>query len=102
MHIHLHSDPTIREWLEAAERGDLARLIEGLDRGISVDTTSEGGRTALMLAAYEGHADAARFLIDRGADVHAIGRDGRTPLAWAIAEGRDEVAAILRAAGATE
>ncbi len=102
MHIHLHSDPIIREWLEAAERGDLARLTERLDRGIDINTTSKGGTTALMLAAYAGHVEAVRWLLDRGADLHAVGRDGLTPLAWAIREGRDEVAAILRAAGATE
>ncbi len=102
MSMDLHPDPTVREWLEAARRGELARLIEGLDRGISIDTTGVCDTTALMLAVLAGQADAVRLLIDRGADLHAVGRDGLTPLAWAIREGRDEVAAIFRTAGTAE
>ena len=56
------------------ERGDL---------GCHVDAPSaeDGGRTALHLAVYYGHLDAARTLCSRGADPTVEGEDGKTPLA---------------------
>ena len=55
-----------------AQTGDVARLTALLERGIvNVKATDEGGRTALHLAAREGHPDCVEVLITKGADVMA-------------------------------
>jgi len=58
-------------------------------------------RTALHLAAGEGHLDVVQFLCKRGANVNAEDRWGGKPLDDAIQKGNERVAAVLRKYGAT-
>ena len=53
----------------------------------------------LTLAAYCGHADAARLLVEAGADPHRKDVDGLTPFECAMRKGHTAVADVLRAAG---
>jgi hypothetical protein len=46
-----------------------------------------GGRQALHIAAYEGHAACVRMLLEHGADVHASDDDGLTALMCSCIEG---------------
>ena len=95
---------------EAAYYGDLAALRAALDAGGDVDAWNGGYRTALMVAAGEGHAEAARLLLDAGADPNAVaGFEGaryemtmslNRPLHDAAAGGHAEIVAMLLAAGA--
>ena len=57
-------------------------------------------RTALHLAAGEGHLDVVRFLCKRGADVNAEDRWGGRPLDDALIKGHGRVAEVLRSHGA--
>jgi ankyrin repeat protein len=111
------------ELLVAANEGNVQGVRAALDAGIPVDTyggissgpTSDWdsyvqgalppdfyGLTALMIAARNGHADAARLLIERGADVNARARPShRQPaLYFAASKGHVEVMRLLLDAGA--
>ena len=48
-----------------------------LDSGASLHHTSHDGRSALRVAALEGHKDVAHLLLCRGADLHYKDADGR-------------------------
>ncbi|KAL7462679.1 hypothetical protein ACHAXS_003053 [Conticribra weissflogii] len=58
-------------------------------------------RTALHLAAGEGHVDVVEFLCRHGADVNARDRWGGKPLDDALQKGNERVADVLRKFGAT-
>jgi ankyrin repeat protein len=60
------------------------------------------GRTALMLAAAEGHADVVQLLIEAGSDIEATDEEGSTALWLARSAGHLDVAAMLAAAGAAD
>lgn len=53
------------------------------------------GWTALHYAAFGGHGEVATLLIERGADLDAIAPNGQTPLMLAASAGRLELAKIL-------
>ena len=57
--------------ISAAERGDARTVQRLLEEGASVDARDEGGRTALIAAAYGNRLGVARSLIEVGADVDA-------------------------------
>ncbi|MGW5378009.1 ankyrin repeat domain-containing protein [Nocardia sp. NPDC003999] len=83
-----------------ARRGDTARLAAYVDAGVPVDLTNDAGDTLLMLAAYQGHADAVAALLQRSADPDRANDKGQTPLAGAVFKGESEIVRQLAAAGA--
>lgn len=52
----------------AAENGDLNRVREQLEKGVDVNARSQGGHTALMLAAAAGHLEVVKALLNAKAD----------------------------------
>jgi ankyrin repeat protein len=58
------------------------------------------GRTALMLAAAEGHGDCVELLIEAGSDLNVLDEEGASALSLARDFGHLDVAATLAAAGA--
>ncbi|HEX7248410.1 MAG TPA: ankyrin repeat domain-containing protein [Actinomycetota bacterium] len=88
---------------EAATFGDVPRLEELLSNGpASVAAMSGDGFTALHLAAFFGHADAARLLLRHGADLDAPGTGWMTGTALhsAVSARHEDVVAALLEAGA--
>jgi S1-C subfamily serine protease len=69
---------------ETAVKEELKAL---LDSGVGVNSRDRGGRTALHLAATQGQAELARYLLSRDADVNARDALGRTPLMLAVGPG---------------
>lgn len=59
-----------RRLLATAQTGDVAGVREALAAGGRVEATDDTGATALVLAAYGNHVDAAQVLVDAGADVN--------------------------------
>jgi uncharacterized protein len=59
-----------RRLLAAAQTGDVAGVREALADGGRVEAADETAATALVLAAYGNHVDAAQVLVDAGADVN--------------------------------
>jgi len=54
-----------------------------LERGVDADAPTTDGKTPILLAAVEGHADIVRLLAQRGARVNRIYEDAMTPLSAA-------------------
>lgn len=71
----------------AIVQADMERVRQMLtENPLLVCAKDENGRTPLHLAAVEGNAEAARFLLSQGAEVEARDRWGLTPLFVAIYE----------------
>jgi ankyrin repeat protein len=51
-----------------------------LDRGASIDAVDDRGRTALIIAAERGDAEAVGLLLERGADAAWRDKQGKTAL----------------------
>lgn len=82
-------------YFDAARRGDVAMLDTFIEAGYSLDTRDEKGYTALILAAYHGHAPAVERLLAAGADACAQDKRGNTALMGAIFKGEVQIARRL-------
>ncbi|CAI7894107.1 unnamed protein product, partial [Closterium sp. NIES-54] len=82
-----------------ARYGDMDDVAAALDGGADAGVADDEGRTALHMAAANGHTEIARLLIQRGAPVNAVNRQGNTPLHWAAVNGRDSVSVEESAGG---
>lgn len=70
-------EPTIR-LMYLANEGDLEGIEELLESGTNVNFTDIDGRTALHVAACQGHADVVDLLLRSGAEVDPKDRWGST------------------------
>ena len=89
---------------DAASKGNTRRVDDLISRGASVDSgdRSNDGRTALMLAARNGHTDTVNALAGtHNANVEAVDQDGWTALMWAAQNGHTDTVNALRRHGAT-
>jgi ankyrin repeat protein len=82
-------------FFDAARRGDRDMLKEFVDAGYDLNTRTEKGYTAMILAAYHGHAEAIELLIAASADPCAKDRRGNTALMGAIFKGEFAIARRL-------
>lgn len=71
--------------LYCACKGDIQGLEHLLQGGLSVDAADFDDRTALHLAACEGHVDVVQFLIDKRADVNCVDRWASTTSSMRVA-----------------
>ena len=71
-------------FFDAAMNGDIQTVEAELTAGVDVNATGPDGqnRTALMLAAYNGHTELVAMLIDSGGDVNAADIANRTALMY--------------------
>lgn len=83
--------------IEAAEHGNVRKLLKYLNNGANVNARDEDSSTALHYAADKKNPVLVKILLERGADVHAQDTEGRTPLFYCEASQR---AALLILAGA--
>lgn len=88
------------EFLRVARVGDGNLLKLFLTGGMKPDTVDSEGRTALMLAVENGHADAVKVLIESGAAVDATANSGMTSLMLAANTGRIGIIRLLMENGA--
>lgn len=87
-----------RALLDAAARGDRARLSALLSAGADPDSRDAEGRPALLLAAASGRSGAVKALLQAGATADVATPSGWTPLHAAAAAGAvDVVRALLDA-----
>jgi NAD(P)-dependent dehydrogenase (short-subunit alcohol dehydrogenase family) len=85
---------------EAAFRGDLTALRQGLEAGAELNAADQSGATPLIVATTFGHTEAAKILIAAGADVNMQNNDGSTALLVAALLCRTEIVEALLANGA--
>ncbi|XP_022728725.1 serine/threonine-protein kinase STY8-like [Durio zibethinus] len=90
---------SIGNFLSFASRGDRVGLNQMLRNGISPDVQDYDRRTALHLAASEGHAPIVELLLHYKANVNPIDRWKRTPLTDATLYGHRDICRILEVNG---
>ena len=92
---------TLPNLLDAINRGD-ADAVKGLLGKGSVVNAKDGhlGRTPLITAAMNGHAEIARILLDKGADADETDMEGWTAMDYAAAYGYEDIVEMLAGADA--
>jgi hypothetical protein len=83
--------PAGREMLDAAARGDAARLKELIAAGTPLDPVDGSRQTPLLLAVQNNHLAAALALIEAGANINAQAANLDSPWLLAGARGRTEM-----------
>lgn len=100
---HKQINPDLRErgslctpFLIAASRGHAVILVH-LMRHVDVDihASDREERTALSLAAEQGHLDVVRLLLSLGANPHHVDRRGRNCLHYATQRSHERVTSVL-------
>lgn len=64
--------------LSSASEGNVTRINELLEGGVSMDSCDYDRRTALHLAATEGHSHVVELMLKRGANINPVDRWGDT------------------------
>lgn len=97
----------LTELLSAAADGDRTNVLSLIDKGVDPKTQDDDGRSALMLAAANGHTEIVKDLIGLGAEVNVKTKNtltsygALTPLiAASLYNGNAEIVKALLAAGA--
>ncbi|KAK3218323.1 hypothetical protein Dsin_012293 [Dipteronia sinensis] len=93
---------SIGNFLSFASRGDRVGLNQMLRNGTSPNVQDYDRRTALHLAASEGHAPIVELLLHYNANVNLIDRWQRTPLTDARLYGHRDICRILEVNGGKE
>lgn len=96
-------DPTLPPFLKAAAEGDLNEveqlLQDASNCGVLIFGVDERQKSALHLAAENGHEAVVRALLAAGASVHAADAEGVTPFMTVATRGHAGVAKLLLDAG---
>jgi hypothetical protein len=85
---------------EYAAQGDLLEIKRFYRIHNSVEFSDYDDRTALHIAASEGHLNVAEFLVKKGVDVNSKDKFGRTPIVDALLKNHREVIRYLKQSNA--
>jgi uncharacterized protein len=87
--------PAARDMLDAAARGDAARLEKLIAGGAPLDPTDSARQTPLLLAVKGNHLAAAELLIKAGSGINAQAANKDTPWLLAGALGRTDMLRLM-------
>lgn len=97
--VHKALDPSLPRALRDAARVGNAREVESLiNQGVPVDARDTAGKTALMIAALNGHTAAVQTLLALGAKTALVDGDGLTAAQHARRWGYGAIADLIDAA----
>lgn len=88
------------EFVKLCAGGNAEEVKKALAGGANANARDNNGWTALMTAAWNGHAVIVETLVTAGADVNARYKDGRTARVLAASKGHAGIVKILAKAGA--
>jgi len=86
-------------FLSAAANGDISKVEQLVQKGISINTQGEMNRTALHLASLYGRVDVVIYLIDKGVDLNIKASGGEVPLHLAVLNGHTSIVEYLLGEG---
>lgn len=90
-----------KEFLEAAQKGDIELIKKFLNDGIDINTTSQYGATALTFAADIQNVELVKLLLEHKADPNIVDQFyGATPFLWAISEDNYDIVKLMVENGA--
>ncbi|XP_035664097.1 death-associated protein kinase dapk-1-like [Branchiostoma floridae] len=89
-----------RDFLQAAQDGDVEKVRRWLEEGLDVNTKDYYGDTGLYEACKKDHDKVVALLIKNGADLNVTNKDGFTGLYVACRGGYDKVVELLIKNGA--
>ena len=99
--------PEVAETLEAtapvtdpAAAARLERVRRSLEQGLDVNKADPDGRTALMMAAFEGYTEVVELLLEHGAEVDRRDGAGRTAVMYASSGPFPQTVELLIQSGA--
>jgi ankyrin repeat protein len=90
------------ELVDAAARGDEARVKELLASGSDPNASGSDDWTPLTVAALEGQTSIVALLLDAGARIDLAEGGGNSPLYWAAFGGNADSTRLLLARGASD
>ena len=86
----------IEQLRQAARKGDIETIKNYIKRGVNVDQVSpDFAKTALYVAAEEGHFDIVKLLVEHGADVNYCGEQGSVLCGAGFCAYKDENVKII-------
>ena len=86
--------------IRAAAEGEVANVVNLLEKGAHVNARHKSGTTALLAAALSGHAEVVNTLIVQGADLKMRYRNDSTALILVAIQGDTEMVKLLISRGA--
>ena len=86
--------------LDAARRGDTAKVRRLLAEGAGIDQIDKYGKSALMLVSIYNHLETASVLLEDGADVNQANKWGFAPMSAACIGGNLDMVQLLSSYGA--
>ncbi|KMZ58875.1 putative Ankyrin repeat-containing protein [Zostera marina] len=89
-----------QDLLDAARYNDFEDMMSFVEGGVSLDCKDREGRTALHMAAANGHHAMVDYILDKGADINVCNSENNTPLHWACLNGHVEVIKSMITRGA--
>ncbi len=89
-----------QELIQAAERGEKAKVKQLLHEGASINATDDQGTTAVLAATYSNEVETVRLLIEKGADINKQDNRLDNVLLYAGAEGLLDIVKLALEANA--
>lgn len=93
----LGKDYTPTVFMNCIRDGDKMAVRLFVEAGMDVNKPDSSGFTPLMIAAWNGNAEAAKLLLDHGANLTAVMADGRTAIRIAQERGHGDLSNLLAA-----